>query len=240
MVNNRIYEMIKRPPRELVQAFAGIPVPNITDVMNRLSCMDAGIRPYNRRPFVGVALTVQSVANDNLFFHKAISMAHNGDVIVVNGEGSLQHAMCGEFMYRGALARGVEAFIVDGAIRDLAALEEMDISVYARGVQPQGPYKNGPGAINVPVSVGGVVVEPGDILVGDLDGVVVIKPEDAAEIAVLARKKFEDEQATLSKPVPLRPAWTPVSDEEKLARCFLDDVLQKNGVEMIHGRRGMR
>lgn len=237
MVNNRIYEVFSRPPRELVMKFAGIPVPNIADEMNRLSCMDAGIRPWNCRPFVGVALTVQSVANDNLFFHKAISMAHNGDVIVVNGEGSLQHAMCGEFMYRGALARGVEAFIVDGAIRDLAALENMDISVYARGVQPAGPYKNGPGAINVPVTVGGVTVEPGDILVGDMDGVVVIKPEDAEEIAVRARKKYEDEQRTLGKPVPVRPAWTYVPDDAPPGPCFLDDVLLEKGVEMVHGRR---
>ncbi|MBQ6527421.1 MAG: hypothetical protein IJI38_02745, partial [Clostridia bacterium] len=115
-------------------------------------------------------------------------------------------------------------------------LENMDISVYARGVQPAGPYKNGPGAINVPVSVGGVVIEPGDILVGDLDGVVVIKPEDAEKIAVRARKKYEDEQRTLSRPVPVRPEWTFVPDDAPSGPCFLDDVLREKGVEIIHSR----
>ncbi|MDD6144641.1 MAG: RraA family protein [bacterium] len=233
MVNNRVYETFERPPRELVMAFEGIPVANIADEMNRLSCLDAGMRPYNHRPMLGVALTVKSVANDNLLFHKAISMAQCGDVIVVDGEGSLQHSMCGEFMYRGALSRGVEGFIVDGAIRDCEALENMDFSVYARGVQPKGPYKNGPGEINVPVSVGGVTVEPGDIIVGDYDGVVVIKPKDAAELAKRARKKFEDEQASLSKPVPVRPPYSP--ELKPIGPCFIDPVLEEKGVEIIHG-----
>ena len=236
MINNRIYETFDRPPRELVLAFAGIPVANIADEMNRIACMDAGMRPYNRRPLLGVALTVKSVANDNLMFHKAISLAQPGDVIVINGEGSLTHSMCGEFMYRGALARGVEGFIVDGAVRDVDSLEDMDFSVYARGAQPNGPYKNGPGEINVPVCVGGVVVEPGDIIVGDRDGVVVIKPADAVELAAAARRKLAEEQASLGKPVPARPPYGYIPP----APCYLDDILEKNGTEILPKWEGRR
>ncbi len=229
MVNNRIYETFDRPSRELVEAFRGIPVANIADEMNRIACMDAGMRPYNRRPLLGVALTVRSVANDNLMFHKAISMAQPGDVIVISGEGSLSHSMCGEFMYRGAMARGVEGFIVDGAIRDVEALERLDFSCYARGAQPDGPYKNGPGEINVPVSVGSVAVEPGDIIVGDLDGVAVIKPQDAPEVLKRALKKMADERASLDKPVPVRPPYGYLAPD----RCYLDDIIEKNGVEIL-------
>ncbi len=231
MVNNRIYLSFKRPSKELVEAFRGIPVANIGDEMNRLSCMDAGMRPYNHRPLVGVALTVKTVANDNLMFHKAISLAQPGDVIVVDGEGSLAHALCGEMMFRGSIRAGIEGFVVDGAIRDCASLADMDFSVYARGVQPKGPYKNGPGEINVPVSVGGVAIEPGDILVGDDDGLVVIKPEDAREVLKRAQKKFADESAallSLKQPADSRPS----------KGSWVDPMLADKGVEYVDEWRG--
>jgi RraA family protein len=236
MINNRIYRTFDRPSRDIVLAFKGIPVANIADEMNRIACMDAGIRPYNRRPLLGVAFTVKSVANDNLMFHKAISMAQPGDIIVINGEGSLSHSMCGEFMYRAAIARGIEGFIVDGAVRDLDALETLDLSVYARGAQPNGPYKNGPGEINVPVCVGGQVVEPGDIIVGDLDGVVVIKKDDAPELAARARRKLEEERASLDRPVPVRPPYGYLEP----VPCYIDDIIERNGVEFFDRWEGRK
>lgn len=236
MLNNVVYESFERPSRELVMAFADIPVANITDEMNRMGCMDAGLRPLNKRKLLGVAVTVKAAPNDNLMFHKAINIAQTGDVIVVDGKGSLTHALCGEFMYRTALSYGVEGFIVDGAVRDIDALERLDFSVYARGVQPNGPYKNGPGAVNVPVSVGGLVVEPGDIIVGDQDGIVVINPNDAPALAKRALAKFQAEQASLSQPVIPRP---PYRDPNRywVSRPFgMQNMLDASGAEVLKRR----
>ncbi len=199
MINKRIYTQIIRPDKALVEAFRGIPVANIADEMNRMGCMDYGMRPFSKRPLLGVAVTVKTVANDNLLFHKAIQMCQQGDVIVVDAEGSMTHSLCGEMMFHMARGRGADGFIVDGAIRDYQALEDMDFSVYARGVQARGPYKEGPGEVNVPVCVGGIVVEPGDILVGDSDGIVVIKPKDAPEILKAAQEKMRKEKISLER-----------------------------------------
>ena len=108
-------------------------------------------------------------------FHRALDMAEAGDVIVIQGEGDLAHALAGENMMLWAQRRKLAGVIADGAMRDLEPIRQMNFPVYAAGIQPKGPYKMGPGEINVPVTCGGVVVFPGDILVGDQDGVVVIR-----------------------------------------------------------------
>ena len=198
-VGFRIFSEISRPDKALIALFEGIPVANLGDNMGRLYCMDASIKPYNSRPLLGSAITVKVPAGDNLMFHKAIGMAQPGDIIVVDGEGSLAHALCGEIMMREAIAKGVAGFVVDGAIRDVEALAQLPISVYARGVQPRGPYKNGPGEIGVPVAVGGLVVMPGDILVGDEDGIVVVRPSDAPEVAQKGRQHSEMEGEKFKK-----------------------------------------
>lgn len=187
---------IKRPDKTLVEAFRGITVPNIADNMNRMSCVDASIRPFNKTPMLGVAFTVKAPDGDNLFLHHALDLAKPGDIIVVSGVGASGRSFCGEIMMNVARVRGLAGFVIDGFIRDCTGAAEIQFPVYARGVQPNGPYKNGPGEINVPVAVGGQVICPGDILVGDADGIVVIKPEDAAELAAASRrtKEVEDKQ----------------------------------------------
>lgn len=184
----RIYTKIERLPQTLIEQFADIPVANLSDNMGRIACIDTVIRPLNRVRLAGSALTVKVAPNDNLFFHKAIDMAQPGDVIVVDGEGSIAHSLCGEIMYRYAMSRGIKGFIVDGVVRDCESLDTLDFSVYARGVQPKGPYKNGPGEINVPIAVGGIVVNPGDLVLGDFDGVIIIKKSDAVEMLEKGRK----------------------------------------------------
>lgn len=195
----RIYNKIERLPDELINQFKDIPVANLSDNMGRIACIDTAIRPLNKVRLIGSALTVKVAPNDNLFFHKAIDMAQPGDVIVVDGEGSTSHSLCGEIMYRYAMSRGIRGFIIDGVVRDCESLDELPFAVYARGVQPKGPYKNGPGEINVPVAIGGIVVEPGDLVLGDRDGVVVIKKADAHEMLEKGKvhnamevKTFED------------------------------------------------
>jgi len=193
-VGCRIYKTVNRPDREIVEAFKGIPVPNISDNMGRIFCMDSYIKSYNDLKFVGTAITVKAPIGDNLMFHKAIELAQLGDVIVIDGEGDMCHSLCGELMMTEAMKKGVVGFIVDGCIRDVESLKTMNFSVYAKGVNPKGPFKNGPGEINVPISCGGQVVFPGDIIVGDLDGVVVIKAADAEEILEKAKKHNKMEQ----------------------------------------------
>ena len=219
----RIYTKIRRPARELVEEFRGLPVANIADEMNRLFCVDARIKPLNHTPLLGTAFTVKAKVGDNLMFHKAIDMAQPGDVIVVDVQGDLTNSLTGEIMMRLAAKRGLAGVVVDGAVRDADALREMEFSVYAAGVTPKGPYKEGPGEINVPVSCGGVVVFPGDILVGDGDGIVVISPKDAPKVLEKAKKKLAQEQATFK-----------AIEEGTLDRsAYSDEAFIKKGCEII-------
>jgi len=127
--------------------------------------------------------------------HKALQMGGRGDVLVIEGDGSLERALVGEIMKRVAQIRGFAGMVIDGAIRDVAAYREDAFPCYARGVCHRGPYKEGPGEINIPIAVSGAVVRPGDIVLGDDDGVVFIAPEDAREVAAASRKKAAAEAA---------------------------------------------
>lgn len=196
-VGLRIFPYINRPPKVLIEGFAGIPVANIADNMNRTSCIDAKIRPINEIPLLGPAFTVKVRPGDNLMLHRALDLAEPGDIIVVDAQGDLSNAIMGELMTLWAKKRGIGGFIIDGAIRDLGALKKMGLPIYAAGITPAGPYKDGPGEINVPISCGGVVVNPGDILVGDEDGIVVINPRDAEELLEKARAKSRAEIQTI-------------------------------------------
>lgn len=195
---NRIYKDFKRPDPALVEQFKGIPSSNIGDMMNRLFNMQGDIKAYAPKvPLLGTAFTVKAPEGDNMFFHIAIGLAKPGDVLIIDAGGSMERSLCGEMMYTEAMARGIVGFVVNGCIRDTDCLDTLGFPVYAKGVTPQGPWKNGPGEINVPICCGGQVVFPGDIIVGDPDGIVVIHPEDAPEIAELAKEKFAKEQKTL-------------------------------------------
>jgi RraA family protein len=193
----RINESIIRPQASLIDAFKGLPVANIGDSMNRTFCMHPSIRPYNDNTLAGPAFTVKVRPGDNLLLHKALDLAAPGDVIVVDGQGDMANALIGELMVLWAMKRGLGGLVIDGAIRDVTRLKTVGIPVYAAGVTPAGPYKEGPGEINFPVVCGGVVVNPGDIIVGDADGVVVIRAEDARNVLDKASAKSLAEQQTL-------------------------------------------
>jgi RraA family protein len=193
----RILPAPKRAPASLIKQFHNVVVAHLSDCMNRLPGAD-GLNPMHRGDhMVGVALTVRVAPGDNLMVHKAIDIAQPGDVIVVDAGGDLSQAIIGEIMSTLAAKRGVAGMVIDGAIRDSGALAAARFPVYARGVTHRGPYKNGPGEINVPVSIGGMVVCPGDIMVGDEDGVVAV-PVDIAPIVLKAAKaKAKEEDAVL-------------------------------------------
>lgn len=221
----RIYTKINRPSKELVEQFRGLPVANIADEMNRFSCVDARIKPLNSTPLLGTAFTVKARIGDNLMFHKAIDMAQPGDVIVVDGQGDLVNSLTGEIMMRQVLKKGIAGVVIDGAVRDADALRQMDLAIYAAGITPKGPYKNGPGEINVPICCGGMVINPGDILVGDADGIVVINPQDAPAILEKAKAKQKKEQETFKHIEAGTVDRSAYSDEvfKKLGCEFIDD-----------------
>lgn len=170
----------KRPDRELIDQFKDVAVANLDDVMNRISSTDAPLRPINSSPLLGTAFTVKVPAGDNLFFHIAMDLAKPGDVIVIDAGGDTRRSSFGELMVTYCRMRGIAGIVVDGAIRDVDAMQKLeDFNIYAKGITPDGPYKNGPGEINTPVSVGGRTVFPGDIVLGDADGVVFVRPSEA-------------------------------------------------------------
>ncbi len=183
----------------LVALFAGLPASIISDNLGRMTGT-AGLAPHHRPgvPLLGTALTVRVRTGDNLMIHKALQLGKPGDVLVVDGGGCLDRALFGDIMKNVARARGFAGVVIDGAIRDAGAYRDDDFPCYARGVCHRGPYKDGPGEINVPVSVGGMVVHPGDIVVGDDDGVVFVTPAEAKRVAEAARKKAAAEADTLA------------------------------------------
>lgn len=219
-VGLRIYSQINRPAKELLESFSGLPVANIADNMNRMFCIDASIRPMNSAALLGPAFTIKSRPGDNLLLHKALDMAQPGDILVVDAQGDMSNSIMGELMVLWAKKRGLGGFVIDGAIRDIGSIKEMNIPVYAKGITPAGPYKDGPGEINAPVVCGGVVVNPGDIIVGDEDGVVVVRPEDAAELVKKTKAKNMAEQQTMKDIENLN--WD---------RTWVDRALQEKGCE---------
>lgn len=186
---------VDRPDQETLTAFEGLPSSAVSDAMGRdRRAMDAGIEPVTGDiELVGSALTVKASPGDNLIIHRAIAMAEAGDVLVIDGDGYVGAAYLGELMCTSCQANGLAGVVIDGAIRDRAGIEAMGFPVYARGVHPQGPLKKDPGSINVPISCGGVPVDPGDVVVGDGDGVTIVPRADAVETAESARAKVEGE-----------------------------------------------
>ncbi len=178
----------KRADKELIDLFKGLPTPNIGDNMNRMYAI-RGLVPFNNVPLLGPAFTVRVPAGNNLMFNRALDLAEPGDIIVVDGGACSERALCGEIMISHAMKRQLGGFVINGYIRDTEAIARLPFPVYAIGANPNGPLKGGPGEIGYPVSIGGMVVLPGDIIVGDADGLVVVRPDDAADVAEKAWKQ---------------------------------------------------
>lgn len=176
-----VYPVKSGVSNELIEQYKSIPTSHISDNMNRLYGNSASLKPYhNGGKLIGSAITVRTRPGDNLMIHKAINMSKPGDVLVVDGGGDMTRALFGEIMMYTSQSRGIAGIIIDGCIRDVDAFKNGDFPIYAKGVTHKGPYKTGPGEVNVTVSVGDLIVNPGDLIVGDEDGVVSI-PVDQAE-----------------------------------------------------------
>jgi regulator of RNase E activity RraA len=198
---------------QTVAQLRGLAVSLLSDQLRR-NRGTRGLMPYHRpAPMVGTAVTVKTRGGDNLAILRAYDHCRRGDVMVVDAEGDLSNALVGGIMTLGAAQMGLAGMVLDGAIRDVAEIRERVFPVYARGVTHRGPYKDGPGAINVPVSVGGMPVRPGDIVVGDQDGIVAIAPEEVDAVIAGALKQHAAEEATIQ-----------AIREGQWDRSFVDDL----------------
>ena len=216
------FRILPPPPRldaSLVDAFRGLASSNVADAMGRFNFMDPGIRSRSGLPLCGLAITVNARPGDNLMVHKALQLAQSGDIVVVSTNGNTTSAVFGELMCRTAVAAGIGGLVVDGAIRDAEGITALGFAAFSRTVTPGGCDKDGPGEINVPVSCGGAVVHPGDIVVGDADGVAVVPRADAAEVLELVRALVRNEE----KRVAEIQAGT-------LFKPDIDETLRKKGV----------
>ncbi|MET3903316.1 methyltransferase [Paenarthrobacter sp. 4246] len=183
-----------RPARDVLERLAKLPAANIGDAMDRLGVADSAIQAiWPGARIAGPAFTVWTRPGDNQGIHRALQLARPGDVIVVAGGGDESRALLGELIGERAINLGIAGFALDGAARDAETLGEIGMPVFARATTPAGPYKNGPSRLGTPISFGGVPVMPGDIIIGDSDGVVIIPRDQAANVAEAAEAVFADE-----------------------------------------------
>ncbi|HUE46876.1 MAG TPA: RraA family protein [Aestuariivirgaceae bacterium] len=213
----------KRPDPGLIERFRGVPTGFLVDALGRSGALDYRIGPiWNSSSFVGSALTVQTSARDNLAPYAALKWAKPGDVLIVETGDFDRAAVMGDIIIAMARNCGIVAVVTDGLVRDVEGIEAVGLPVYARGLTPNSPFKNGPGAIGFPVTVGGVVIEPGDLVLGDRNGVVVA-PRARLEQALGALEAVIAKEADMDRAV---------QDGLKLPG-WLDQALADKGVEFV-------
>lgn len=195
MIGFRILKRARSVDARVVAQFRDLPVANVSDSMHRMSAGGARLRPmHGGGRMAGPALTVKTRPGDNIMVHKALDLAEPGDVVVVDAGGDLTNAIIGEIMSGYAKQRGLAGIVINGAIRDAEALRAGRFPVFAAGVTHRGPYKDGPGEINVPIAIDGMVIEPGDLVLGDEDGLLCVPYDETAAVFAAASAKHEAEQ----------------------------------------------
>ena len=218
----RIRAEIDRTPPEVVDGLGEFDTPAISDLMNRLYTTSAAIRNLTDPGLrlLGPACTVKVYPGDNLMVHKSLDIARSGDVVVVDAGSTTMNAVLGDLVCTKARHRGIGGFAVDGLIRDLPAICGLgDFPVFARGATPIGPLHRGPGEINHPISLGGIVVHPGDVIVGDLNGVVVVPRESCEDILRRLRHRAATEAD-----------YVAAVARGEFSNAWVDELLEGSGV----------
>ena len=216
------FRVLSAPPRlsdVILARFAGLSSATLADAMGRFNFMDSGIRSRTGLPLCGLAVTVNCRPADNLMVHKAVDIAQPGDIVVVTTGGSLNTAVFGDLMCRTAVARRLGGIVVDGAIRDVDGITHFAFPAFSRAVSPGSCDKDGPGEVNVPISCGGTVVVPGDVVVGDADGVVVVPRAHVEDVLIRAAQCTDREHARILE-----------IDRGMHIKDEIDDTLRKKGV----------
>jgi len=195
----QILKRTRQVPEHFIQAFRGLPVANVSDCMARMTAAGPRLRPMHKKGYlIGSALTVKCRPGDNLMIHKALTMAQKGDVIVVDAGGDLTNALFGEIMTATAVAIGVAGIVLNGAVRDAEEIGQGEFPLYAAGVTHRGPYKDGPGEINVPIAIDGMVIQPGDLMLGDADGLLCVPYDSLQSVLEATLQKMDAEKKMLA------------------------------------------
>ena len=228
-VGKRIYLKREMPDHDVMMEFKNIPASNVADVMERSCAMNPRIRLMSSpkdQMNVGPAYTVKARAGDNLALHAALNYIGEGDFLVVSNEEDNTRSLIGEVMMAYLkYTKKIAGIIIDGPMRDIDEIGKWDFPVYATGTTPGGPYKEGPGEVNVPIACGGISVNPGDIILADPDGVIVIPRKDAATVLKAAKEFQAKDEGKLaaSKNGTANRAWVTKSLEAKGFE-IIDDV----------------
>ena len=217
----RILSRQRKVDAGTVDRFRALPVANVSDVMSRMTAAGPRLRPLHAGgALAGPALTVKTRPGDNLMVHKALQIAEPGDVIVVDAGGDLTNAIIGELMLAHAETIGLAGIVINGAVRDYASIRAGRFPVFAAGVTHRGPYKDGPGEINVPIAIDGMVVEPGDLILGDDDGLLCVPFADTATVFADAKAKQEAEAKIMA-----------ATQEGRVSKPWVDETLKRLGCE---------
>jgi len=194
--NIAVAENWRRADLEVLRAISHHPIALIGDVLQRMGMLASAIRHVaGNTSFYGTILPVVTREGDNLAIHRALDAAQPGDVLVINGNGEVNRAVFGDLLGEICLAKQVAAVVIDGAVRDVQELQRMGLPTYARAINPAGPSKYGPGTVGYPVACGNVVCNPGDAILGDLDGIIVIDKEVLATLPARLQSQNEFENA---------------------------------------------
>lgn len=218
MIGFSVQPLARRVSPEMAQKYRSVPVANVSDCMSRLTGGGPRLRPYHAEGVLsGPAFTVKTRPGDNLMVHKALDIASPGDVVVVDAGGDLTNSIVGEIMITHAMKRGLAGLVINGSIRDSDAVRRMSFPVYAAGVTHRGPMKSGPGEIGRAIAFDGMVIEPGDLIIGDGDGVLCIPFGEVEEVyqAAAAKNKAENKiLADLQAGGSMDRAWVDIALEQ--------------------------
>jgi regulator of RNase E activity RraA len=223
MIGFSVQPIARRVNPEIVRKYRSLPVANVSDCMSRLSGGGPRLRPYHSGGVLsGPAFTVKTRPGDNLMVHKALDIASPGDVVVVDAGGDLTNSIVGEIMMTYAMKRGLAGLVINGSIRDSDAVRQMSIPVYAAGVTHRGPMKSGPGEIGRAIAFDGMVIEPGDLMIGDGDGVLCIPFDEVEEVYQAAAAKHKAEDKILAD----------LKAEGSMDRAWVDTALAQLGCNL--------
>ena len=221
----KLKKSIRRPDPALAAQLLQFAAANVSDIQGRQLTMRSEIHPvtFPGRKVVGPAVTVKARPGDNLMAMKAIDLAQAGDVIVISSDGEANLSVWGGIMSMMAAKRGIAAVVTDGVVRDVAQCREADLPVWATGLTPVGPTKLGPGQINQPLSCGGVIVNPGDIIMADEDGVVVVPQDELAAVIARSHERIAKEDAWLARIA--ENDFSPLVDTDEALRAMGCEIL---------------
>jgi regulator of RNase E activity RraA len=220
----RVRRKFLRPSADEIEAFKSVPTSWLVDAQGRRGALPYWIRAFSQSVnFVGTALTVRARPVDNLACYAALKFARPGDVLVIDVAGSESASIVGGTTVGMAKNAGIVAVVTDGLLRDVEEINRIGIPVYGRALSPNSPYKDGPGEIGEVISLGDVTISPGDLIVGDIDGVVVVPrltmPEVRAALSAIAKKEAEMD-AAVERGATYPPWLDDVLGPNRL--CFLD------------------